>query len=131
MRVITFGTFDLLHIGHLNILRRAREMGDELFVGLSSDELNFSKKGRNPIYSFEHRKEILEALRCVDFVFKEDSLDLKLDYLREQKADLFVMGNDWEGRFDFCKTVCPVVYLPRTPSISTTELIEVIGRRLG
>ena len=131
MRVITFGTFDLLHLGHLNILRRAREMGDELFVGLSSDELNFSKKKRNPIYSYGDRKEILESLRCVDFVFKEESLEKKLDYLREHKADLFVMGNDWEGRFDFCQSVCPVVYLPRTPSISTTELIEVIVRRKG
>jgi glycerol-3-phosphate cytidylyltransferase len=131
MRVITFGTFDLLHMGHLNILRRAREMGDELFVGLSSDELNFSKKKRNPIYSYGDRKEILESLRCVDFVFKEESLEKKVEYLREHKADLFVMGNDWEGRFDFCKVVCPVVYLPRTPSISTTELIEVIVRRQG
>lgn len=131
MRVLTFGTYDLLHVGHLNILRRAREMGDELYVGLSSDELNFAKKQRNPIHSYEHRKQILESLRCVDLVFKEDSLELKLDYLRQHQADLLVMGNDWEGRFDFCQAVCPVVYLPRTPSISTTELIEVIGQRAG
>jgi glycerol-3-phosphate cytidylyltransferase len=126
MRVITFGTFDLFHIGHLNVLKRARELGDELFVGLSSDELNFSKKGRYPIYPFVQRAALLSNLRCVDYVFSEDSLDLKVDYIKQHKADVLVMGDDWAGKFDFCAPYCKVVYLPRTPSISTTEIIEII-----
>ncbi|NQD35438.1 adenylyltransferase/cytidyltransferase family protein [Permianibacter sp. IMCC34836] len=125
-RVITFGTFDLFHIGHLNILKRARALGTELYVGLSSDELNMAKKGRNPIYDYEHRKQILESLRCVDQVFKEESLELKVDYVKQFQADVLTMGADWEGKFDFCKPYCEVIYLPRTPSISTTELIEII-----
>ncbi len=126
MRVITFGTFDLFHIGHLNILKRARALGTELYVGLSSDELNMAKKGRNPIYSYEQRKQILESLRCVDLVFKEESLEKKVDYVKQFQADILTMGADWEGKFDFCKPYCQVIYLPRTPSISTTELIEII-----
>jgi choline-phosphate cytidylyltransferase/glycerol-3-phosphate cytidylyltransferase len=126
MRVITFGTFDLFHIGHLNVLKRARALGDELYVGLSSDELNFSKKGRYPIYPFEQRSALLSHLRCVDLVFSEDSLDLKVDYIKQHKADILVMGDDWAGKFDFCAPYCKVVYLPRTPSISTTEIIEII-----
>lgn len=126
MRVITFGTFDLFHIGHLNVLKRARDLGDELFVGLSSDELNFSKKGRYPIYPFEQRSALLSNLRCVDFVFAEESLDLKVDYIKQHNADILVMGDDWAGKFDFCKPFCDVRYLTRTPSISTTEIIEII-----
>jgi glycerol-3-phosphate cytidylyltransferase len=125
-RVITFGSFDLFHIGHLNILQRARELGDALYVGLSSDELNEAKKGRRPIYHYEQRRQILESIRFVDHVFKEESLERKLDYIRQFQADVLVMGADWQGKFDFCLPVCRVVYLPRTPSISTTELIEVI-----
>lgn len=125
-RVITFGTFDLFHIGHLNILKRARALGTELYVGLSSDELNIAKKGRSPIYSYEQRKQILESLRCVDHVFKEESLEKKVDYVQQFQADVLTMGADWDGKFDFCKPYCEVIYLPRTPSISTTELIEII-----
>lgn len=125
-RVITFGTFDLFHIGHLNIIKRARALGSELYVGLSSDELNIAKKGRSPIYSYEQRKQILESLRCVDHVFKEESLEKKVDYVQQFQADVLTMGADWEGKFDFCKPYCEVIYLPRTPSISTTELIEII-----
>jgi len=126
MRVITFGTFDLFHIGHLHVLQRARDLGDELIVGLSSDELNFSKKGRYPIYPYEQRALLLSSLRCVDQVFSEESLDLKVDYIKQFRADILVMGDDWAGKFDFCSPYCKVVYLPRTPSISTTEIIEII-----
>jgi len=125
-RVITFGTFDVLHIGHVRILQRAKAHGDHLTVGLSSDELNFSKKGRNPIYPFSSRSELLSSMRFVDAVFMEESLDKKRDYILQHKADVLVMGNDWEGKFDEFRDVCDVVYLPRTPSISTTEIIEII-----
>ena len=129
MRVITFGTFDLFHVGHLNVLRRARALGDELYVGLSSDELNFSKKQRYPIYPFEQRRALLAELRCVDHVFKEESLEQKMDYIAQFSAKILVMGDDWAGKFDFCKPLCDVVYLTRTPSISTTELIEIIREK--
>jgi glycerol-3-phosphate cytidylyltransferase len=125
-RIVTFGTFDVLHVGHVLILERARALGDRLIVGVSSDELNFRKKGRKPIYSQTDRMHIIGALRCVDEVFVEESLELKGDYLRRQRASVLVMGDDWVGRFDEFKSICEVVYLPRTPSISTTEIIEVI-----
>ncbi len=125
-KIITFGTFDVLHIGHIRILKRAKAHGDHLTVGLSSDELNYSKKGRNPVYPFESRLELIESLRFVDKVFKEESLAQKRQYIIDQQADVLVMGNDWEGKFDELKDVCEVIYLPRTPSISTTEIIEVI-----
>jgi len=126
MRIITFGTFDVFHVGHVNILERARANGDYLIVGVSSDALNFSKKGRNPIYSQQDRIHILSSLRCVDEVFVEESLELKEQYILENKADMLVMGDDWEGKFDHLKSVCEVLYLPRTPSISTTETIEIV-----
>lgn len=125
-RIITFGTYDVFHVGHVNILERARAQGDYLIVGVSSDALNFSKKGRNPIYSQEDRIHILQSLRCVDEVFIEESLALKEQYLIENNADLLVMGDDWEGKFDHLKHVCDVLYLPRTPSVSTTETIEIV-----
>ncbi len=125
-RVITFGTFDLFHIGHLRILERARAEGDYLIVGISTDALNFSKKQKNPIYSEKDRMRIIESLKVVDEVFYEESLELKGDYIKQFNADVLVMGNDWEGRFDEFKSLCEVVYLERTPSISTTEIIEII-----
>lgn len=124
-KVITFGTFDVFHIGHINILRRARELGEYLIVGVSSDELNFSKKQRYPIYSQNDRLGIISSLRFVDDVFLEESLELKLEYIRRFNIDLLVMGDDWAGRFDWVKSDCDVIYLPRTPSISTTEIIEI------
>lgn len=124
--VITFGTFDVFHSGHVNILRRSREMGDRLVVGISSDQLNFSKKGRNPVYPLRSRMNILHAIRYVDQVFVEESLDLKREYILEHQADILVMGDDWAGRFEEFRDICEVKYLPRTPSISTTEIIEVI-----
>jgi glycerol-3-phosphate cytidylyltransferase len=127
-RILTFGTFDVLHIGHVSILERARALGDRLIVGVSSDALNFSKKGRNPVYPQDDRLKLIGALRCVDEVFVEESLALKGEYLRRHRADVLVMGDDWQGRFDEFRSICEVVYLPRTPSISTTEIIEVIKR---
>jgi glycerol-3-phosphate cytidylyltransferase len=125
-RVITFGTFDVLHVGHVRILERARALGDRLIVGVSSDDLNVSKKGRRPIYPQADRITMIAALRCVDEVFVEESLDLKGEYLRRHGASVLVMGDDWKGRFDEFRPICEVVYLPRTPSVSTTEIIEVI-----
>ena len=125
-RIITFGTFDLFHIGHLKILERARAQGDYLIVGISTDALNYSKKQKNPIYSEKDRLRIIESLKVVDEVFYEESLELKGEYIKQFNADVLVMGNDWEGRFDEFKSLCEVVYLERTPSISTTEIIEII-----
>jgi glycerol-3-phosphate cytidylyltransferase len=124
--VLTFGTFDVFHVGHLSILERAAALGDRLVVGVSSDELNIVKKGRPCVYPLDARAAILRALRCVDEVFTEESLTLKRAYLEEHAADVLVMGHDWEGRFDEFRDLCEVVYLPRTPSISTTETIEKI-----
>jgi choline-phosphate cytidylyltransferase len=126
IRVATFGTFDVFHVGHLSILERARKLGDFLAVGISTDALNLSKKGRAPVFPEDERLRIVAALRCVDHVFLERSLEAKRDYLRELQADILVMGDDWRGRFDDLADVCEVVYLPRTPSISTTATIEKI-----
>ncbi|AWH89651.1 adenylyltransferase/cytidyltransferase family protein [Limnobaculum parvum] len=125
-RVITFGTFDVFHIGHINILERAAQFGEHLVVGVSSDKLNFSKKNRYPIYNEKDRVRIISSMRVVNEVFIEESLELKLEYIKKYRADVLVMGDDWEGRFDWVKDTCNVIYLPRTPSISTTEIIEVV-----
>ncbi|GAA2153119.1 glycerol-3-phosphate cytidylyltransferase [Humibacillus xanthopallidus] len=125
--VITFGTFDVFHVGHVRVLQRAAELGDRLVVGVSSDALNFSKKGRSPVFNEDERIEIISSLRVVDGVFLEESLEKKRDYIVEQHADVLVMGDDWAGKFDWVKDVCDVVYLPRTPSVSTTGLIEHIA----
>lgn len=122
--VITFGTFDVFHIGHLNILRRAYNLGDRLVVGVSTDKMNFSKKNKLPVYSQEERIEIVESIKYVDQVFLEESLDLKGEYIKKYNADTLVMGDDWIGRFDEFNGICEVIYLPRTPSISTTQIIE-------
>jgi len=124
--VITFGTFDVFHVGHLRILERAAALGDRLVVGVSTDALNLSKKGRAPVYPEDQRVALVAALRCVDDVFLEHSLEAKADYVRQFGADVLVMGDDWEGRFDWLRPLCRVVYLPRTPAISTTAVIEKI-----
>ncbi|WP_097161942.1 adenylyltransferase/cytidyltransferase family protein [Enterobacter sp. CC120223-11] len=125
-RIITFGTFDVFHVGHVNILERAAQFGDYLIVGVSSDALNFSKKGRYPVYSQNDRCKIISSLSFVDEVFIEESLELKKEYITQHNADILIMGDDWAGRFDWVSDVCEVKYLPRTPSISTTEIIEVV-----
>lgn len=126
MRIITFGTFDVFHVGHVNILERAKMHGSHLIVGVSSDSLNMDKKQQHPIYSQEDRMHIIRSLRCVNEVFVEESLALKGEYIKYYNADILVMGDDWKGKFDHLKDICDVVYLPRTPSISTTEIIEVV-----
>jgi len=122
--IITFGTYDLLHVGHVRLLSRARALGDRLVVGVSSDQLNFSKKNKFPEFSEEERMEIISMIKGVNDVFLEESLELKASYLKEQEADILVMGDDWSGKFDHLKSICQVVYLPRTPSISTSAIIE-------
>jgi len=124
--VITFGTFDVLHVGHVRVLNRAAELGDRLVVGVSSDALNFSKKDRNPVFTQDERLEIVSNLKVVDAVFVEESLELKRQYVMDHSADILVMGDDWAGKFDFLSDICKVVYLPRTPSVSTTAIIEHI-----
>ncbi|GGN03976.1 glycerol-3-phosphate cytidylyltransferase [Terrabacter tumescens] len=125
--VITFGTFDVFHVGHVRVLQRAAELGDRLVVGVSADALNVAKKGRAPIFNEAERLEIISALKVVDEVFLEESLELKRDYILERGADVLVMGDDWAGKFDWVSDVCEVIYLPRTPSVSTTGLIEHIA----
>lgn len=125
--VLTFGTFDVFHVGHLRILERAAALGDRLVVGVSADELNLRKKGRTPVFSEAERLAIVNALKVVDEVFVEESLEKKRDYILEHEADVLVMGDDWAGRFDEFKDICEVVYLARTPAISTTAIIEHIA----
>ncbi|TYB82124.1 adenylyltransferase/cytidyltransferase family protein [Maritimibacter fusiformis] len=126
--VITFGTFDLFHVGHLNILRRSAELGDRLVVGVSTDELNLAKKGRAPVYCTQERMMIIAALDCVDEVFIEESLERKRDYILQFSADILVMGDDWRGHFDSFKQLCDVHYLPRTQGISTTDVVARIRK---
>ena len=127
-RVITFGTFDVLHVGHIRILERAKQLGHHLTVGISSDALNYSKKNRNPVYPESDRSELIASLKFVDAVFIEESLELKAEYIKEHKADILVMGDDWEGKFDFLSPLCEVKYLRRTEGISTTQLIAEIRK---
>jgi glycerol-3-phosphate cytidylyltransferase len=125
-RVVTFGTFDVFHVGHLSILERAKALGASLVVGVSTDRLTTAKKSRSPVYPEDERLRIVAALRCVDAVFLEESLEEKRSYIEATKADFLVMGDDWRGRFDDLGDACEVVYLPRTPTISTTATIERI-----
>jgi choline-phosphate cytidylyltransferase len=125
--VITFGTFDVFHVGHLRIIERAASYGDRLVVGVSADALNRVKKDREPVFSEGERLAIVAALKPVDEVFVEESLELKRHYIEKYSADVLVMGDDWAGRFDELADLCEVVYLPRTPAISTTALIEKIS----
>ena len=121
-KVITYGTFDLLHYGHVNLLQRAKALGDYLVVALSTDEFNWNQKQKKCYFSYEERKRLLEAIRYVDLVIPEESWEQKASDVQEYHIDTFVMGNDWEGKFDFLKEYCDVVYLPRTPEISTTQI---------
>jgi len=129
--VVTFGTFDLFHVGHLRLLARAKDLGGfdtRLVVGVSSDSLNVRKKNKSPVYGQDDRLKIISALRCVDHVFLEESLELKANYLEMEKADVLVMGDDWRGKFDHFSSICKVVYLSRTPGISTTETLDRIRK---
>ena len=120
-RVITYGTFDLLHYGHINLLKRAKEQGDYLIVALSTDEFNRGK-GKECYFPYEKRKALLEAIRYVDLVIPETDWEQKREDVKEFKVDVFVMGDDWKGKFDFLSDLCEVVYLSRTPEISTTKI---------
>tara|TARA_B100001778_G_C18439173_1_gene561520 strand:- start:399 stop:794 length:396 start_codon:yes stop_codon:yes gene_type:complete len=124
--VITFGTFDLLHIGHINMLKKCKKYGDKLIVGVSSDNLNYNKKNRYPIFSEKDRVEIIKNIKGVDEVFLEESLEKKEEYIRNYKADIFIIGDDWRGKFDNINSVCKVIYLNRTENISTTDIISDI-----
>ena len=131
--VITFGTYDMFHIGHLKILNRASQLKGQkgkLIVGISSDKFSFDKKNRKPIFNENDRLEIISNIKNVDEVFIEDSLELKRQYILKYKADILVMGDDWLGKFDEFKDICEVVYLPRTNGISTTSTIEDIKKRI-
>lgn len=122
-RVITYGTFDLLHYGHINLLKRAKELGDYLIVALSVDEFNLIK-GKKSYFEYEKRKKLLESIRYVDLVIPEYSWDQKSNDILEYKADIFAMGSDWEGKFDNLNEYCEVIYLSRTPEISTSKIKE-------
>lgn len=121
-RVITYGTFDLLHYGHINLLQRAKSMGDYLIVALSTDEFNWNSKQKKCYFSYEKRKQLLEAIRYVDLVIPETCWEQKVNDVQMYCADTFVMGDDWKGKFDFLKEYCEVVYLPRTPEISSSQI---------
>ena len=125
-KVITYGTFDLLHVGHINLLRRAKELGDYLLVAISTDEFNALKE-KKAYYSYEDRKTILEAIKYVDEVIPENNWEQKITDVQDNDIDVFVMGHDWEGKFDFLKDYCEVIYLPRTEGISTTKIKEDLG----
>lgn len=121
-KVITYGTFDLLHYGHVRLLKRAKELGDYLIVGLSTDEFNELQKHKESYNNYAERKYILEAIRYVDEVIPEQDWDQKINDVQKYHIDTFVMGNDWQGKFDFLKQYCNVIYLPRTPGISTSKI---------
>lgn len=124
--VITYGTFDLLHIGHINLLRRAKELGDRLIVVLSTDEFNLREKNKTCANTYSDRKAILESLRFVDEVIPEENWEQKTTDVAKHGVDVFVIGDDWQGHFDFLKDQCEVVYLPRTSNISTTAIKKFI-----
>ncbi len=119
-RVLTYGTYDVLHYGHINLLRRAKDLGDYLIVALSTDEFN-AIKNKKSYYNYEQRKKILESIRYVDLVIPETNWEQKVSDIEKYQADIFVMGDDWEGKFDFLKKYCEVIYLPRTPDVSSTQ----------
>lgn len=128
-RVITYGTYDLLHYGHINLLRRAKELGDYLIVALSTDEFNWDEKQKKCYFTYEQRKQLLEAIRYVDLVIPETCWAQKVTDVHEYHIDTFVIGDDWTGKFDFLKDEgVEVVYLPRTPEISSTQIKKDLHR---
>ncbi|WP_407455936.1 adenylyltransferase/cytidyltransferase family protein [Fibrobacter sp.] len=126
-RAITYGTFDLFHIGHLRLLKRIADLADELYVAVSSDEFN-AIKGKTCVIPFEERAEIVDALGCVTRVIREDNWEQKVTDVLDNHCDLFVMGDDWKGKFDFLKDYCDVIYLPRTPGVSTTDIKQYLKK---
>ncbi|GLR64419.1 glycerol-3-phosphate cytidylyltransferase [Marinospirillum insulare] len=124
-KVITYGTFDLFHVGHVNLLKRAKSLGDQLIVGLSTDEFNH-QKGKTTLVPYNHRAEILKACRYVDQLIPESNWEQKQQDIIDNQIDIFVMGDDWQGKFDFLKEYCQVVYLERTEDISSTAMKEAI-----
>jgi glycerol-3-phosphate cytidylyltransferase len=127
--IITYGTYDLFHIGHVKLLERARLLGDRLIVGVSTDEFN-ALKGKESVFPYEHRAQIVGALRCVDKVFPELNWDQKEEDIKHFEADIFVMGDDWQGKFDNLRQICDVHYLSRTPYISTTDVKQKVRNPL-
>lgn len=127
-RILTYGTFDLLHYGHIRILKRAKEMGDYLVVALSTDEFN-AIKGKKAYHNYETRKKMLEAIRYVDLVIPENNWEQKLQDVKDYKIDVVVMGDDWAGsdKFDYLKEYCEIAYLERTPGISTSQIKNDLG----
>ena len=128
--VLTYGTFDMFHIGHLNLLNRLKSLGDKLIVAVSTDEFN-SIKGKKTLIPFEQRALIVQNIKCVDMVISEENWEQKIDDIKKYNVDIFAMGDDWEGKFDFLKDYCEVIYLPRTQNISTTELKKELNKYLG
>ena len=129
-RVITYGTFDLLHYGHINLLERAKALGDYLIVALSTDEINWNQKNKKCYFTYNERKKMLEALRAVDLVIPEENWEQKKTDVHLYQADIFVMGDDWKGKFDFLKDEgVEVIYLPRTPEISTTQIKQDLHKQ--
>lgn len=123
--VITYGTFDLFHIGHLKLLQRIKNLGDRLIVAVSTDEFN-TLKGKKTIIPYEQRAEIVSNIKCVDFVIPENNWEQKIEDIQKYNVDIFTMGNDWEGKFDFLKEYCEVIYLDRTEGISSTQLKQTL-----
>ncbi len=128
-KIITYGTFDLLHYGHINLLRRAKALGDYLIVALSTDEFNWNSKQKKCYFAYEQRKQLLESIRYVDLVIPETCWEQKVSDVQEFKVDTFVIGDDWKGEFDFLKDYCEVVYLSRTPEISTTQIKKELSKK--
>lgn len=128
--VLTYGTFDMFHIGHLNLLNRLKSLGDKLIVAVSTDEFN-SIKGKKTLIHFEQRALIVQNIKCVDMVISEENWEQKIDDIKKYNVDIFAMGDDWQGKFDFLKDYCEVIYLPRTQNISTTELKKELNKYLG
>lgn len=128
--VLTYGTFDMFHIGHLNLLNRLKSLGDKLIVAVSTDEFN-SIKGKKTLIPFEQRALIVQNIKCVDMVISEKNWEQKIDDIKKYNVDIFAIGDDWQGKFDFLKDYCEVIYLPRTQNISTTELKKELNKYLG
>ena len=128
--VLTYGTFDMFHIGHLNLLNRLKSLGDKLIVAVSTDEFN-SIKGKKTLIPFEQRALIVQNIKCVDMVISKKNWEQKIDDIKKYNVDIFAIGDDWQGKFDFLKDYCEVIYLPRTQNISTTELKKELNKYLG